>query len=145
MAASVFANAPYRALPDPLDRVLGYIDFRRAILKGRALPEFTCLLGTMVQETYGTHPAIREACEREISAHAADVAKDIFAAKALHAPDADWKPESLALYTQCTIQGAFVLAKAKNGPDIAAECLGHLRRYIELLFKPVKEDRHGHA
>ena len=43
------------------DRVLGYVDFRRRILTG-AVPEFTCLLGTMVQETYGSSPAIREAC-----------------------------------------------------------------------------------
>jgi TetR/AcrR family transcriptional regulator, transcriptional repressor for nem operon len=32
------------------------------------------------------------------------------------------------------IQGAFILAKAKGGPDAAIDCLGHLRRYIELLF-----------
>jgi TetR/AcrR family transcriptional repressor of nem operon len=145
MAESVFSNAPYRALIDPLDRVLGYIDFRRAILKGRSLPEFTCLLGTMVQETYGTHPAIRAVCEREITAHAAEVEKDIAAAKERYAPDASWSPESLALYTQCAIQGAFILAKAKNGPDIAADCIDHLRRYIELLFNRSREETHGHA
>ena len=32
------------------------------------------------------------------------------------------------------IQGAFVLAKAKGGPEIAAECLDHLRRYLESQF-----------
>src|SRR5690242_15498466 len=48
-ADGVFSKAPYRRLEDPLDRLLGYVDFRRAILK-RELPEFTCLLGTMVQE-----------------------------------------------------------------------------------------------
>src|SRR6516162_8475568 len=47
MADGMFAQAPYRTLADPLDRLLGYIDFRKAILQGR-LPEFTCLLGTMV-------------------------------------------------------------------------------------------------
>jgi hypothetical protein len=34
---------------DPLDRVLGYMDFRKSILRGEAA-EFTCLVGTMVQE-----------------------------------------------------------------------------------------------
>ncbi len=34
---------------DLLDRVLGYIDFRKSILRGEAA-EFTCLVGTMVQE-----------------------------------------------------------------------------------------------
>lgn len=133
MAANLFAQAPYRSLPDPLDRLLAYVDFRKAILQGN-LPDFTCLLGTMVQETYETHPAIREACNIEISAHAADVAKDIEEAKRLYSPDASWTPDSVALYTQAVLQGAFILAKAKNGPEVAGDCLDHLRRYLELLF-----------
>jgi TetR/AcrR family transcriptional repressor of nem operon len=35
---------------------------------------------------------------------------------------------------QAVIQGAFILAKAKNGPAVAADCLDHLRRYLEALF-----------
>ena len=34
MADSLFAQAPYRALHDPLERLLGYVDFRMAILPG---------------------------------------------------------------------------------------------------------------
>ncbi len=145
MADSLFAQAPYRTLPDPLDRLLGYVDFRIAILEG-SLPDFTCLLGTMVQDTFESHPAIRDACDAHISAHAALVAKDIAEAKLLYAPDAKWSSESLGLYTQAVIQGAFILAKAKGGPEIAAECLGHLRRYLELLFnQPRPEEDTSHA
>ncbi len=61
--SAFFAAAPYHAHRDPLERVLGYIDFRRAILVGE-IPEFTCLAGTMVQETYASHPAIRDGCAR---------------------------------------------------------------------------------
>jgi TetR/AcrR family transcriptional repressor of nem operon len=32
------------------------------------------------------------------------------------------------------LQGAYVLAKAKNGNAIARDCVAHLRRYLELLF-----------
>jgi TetR/AcrR family transcriptional repressor of nem operon len=134
MAERLFAAAPFHALADPLDRVLGYIDLRSAILAG-PLPEFTCLLGTMVQEAYDTRPAIRQACDTYISVHAAGVAKDIAAAKALYAPEAPWSAESLAFYTQAVLQGAFVLAKAKGGPDVARECVAHLRRYFEFLFQ----------
>jgi TetR/AcrR family transcriptional repressor of nem operon len=116
-----------------LERLLGYVDFRMAILQGH-LPEFTCLLGTMVQETFESHPAIREACDTHISAHAAEVAKDIAEAKSRYAPDATWSAEGLGLCIQAVIQGAFIVAKAKNGPEIAGECLGHLRRYLEILF-----------
>ena len=133
MAEGFFAAAPYRHLADPLDRVLGYIDFRTAILDG-SIPEFTCLLGTMVQEAYETHPAIREACDRYIAGHAADVAKDIEAAMQLYAPAASWSAESFALYTQSVLQGAFVLAKAQNGHTVARQCMAHLRRYIAMLF-----------
>ncbi len=146
MADGLFADAPYRHLEDPVERVLGYVDFRRAILRG-ALPEFTCLLGTMVQETYATHPAIREACDTHISAHAADVARDLAAAQArVPSSRASWNPEDLGLFTQAVIQGAFVLAKARGGPEVADACLAHLRRYLELLldrpFPAAKDDDH---
>jgi hypothetical protein len=47
----------------------------------------------------------------------------------------DWSAKSLAFHTQAVLQGAFILAKAKGGPAIAAESIDHLRRYIMLLFK----------
>jgi hypothetical protein len=40
----------------------------------------------------------------------------------------------LAIYTQVVIQGSFILAKAKGGPEVAAASIDHLRRYIEMLF-----------
>ena len=144
MAEATFRAAPYQSAADPLDRLLGYVDFRIAILQG-SLPDFTCLLGTMVQETYDTHPAIRAACDTQISAHAAMVAQDIAEAKRLYAPDAPWTAEGLALYTQAVLQGAFVLAKARQGPQIAAECLEHLRRYLETQLPRAREPQPGPA
>jgi len=134
MAETLFGSAPYRALTDPLDRFLAYIDFRSAIIDG-PLPQFTCLLGTMVQETYETHPAIRKACDTYIGVHVAGLVEDIEAAKALYAPGATWSAQSLALHTQAVLQGAFVLAKAKGGPEVARACVSHLRRYIACLFQ----------
>lgn len=130
---ALFADAPYHAPADPLDRVLGYIDFRKAILQG-AVPEFTCLVGTMVQEAYDTHPAIREACKETIFTHARMLEPDIAAAIEAHGIQADWTPASLALHTQAVLQGAFILAKAQNGSQAALQSIDHLRRYVELLF-----------
>jgi TetR/AcrR family transcriptional repressor of nem operon len=130
---ALFASAPYHAPADPFDRLLAYVDFRKALLKGE-LPDFTCLIGTMVQEVYDTHPAIRDACDRSISGHAATLVPDIEEAMRRRGMHPDWTAESLALYAQATIQGAFILAKAKNGVEIAAQCIDHLRRYLELLF-----------
>ena len=132
---ALFAAAPYHRHADPLDRVLAYIDFRRELLAGD-LQEYTCLLGTMVQETYLTHPQIRDACEASISGHAATLEADIAAAAAERGIARPCTPASLALHTQAVLQGAFILAKATGGVAVAEESVAHLRRYVELLFRP---------
>ena len=135
MTSALFAAAPYHDPEDPLDRMLAYVDFRRNLLQGE-VPDFTCLVGTMTQEIYHTHPSIRAACERSISGHAATLVPDIKGATKKYNVAGDWTAESLALYTQAVVQGAFILAKAKSGPAVAAESINHLRSYLELLFRP---------
>jgi TetR/AcrR family transcriptional regulator, transcriptional repressor for nem operon len=137
---ALFAAAPYHRHRDPLDRVLGYLAFRRALLAG-SLPEITCLVGTMVQETYDTAPAIREACAATISGHAQTLEADIAAAMAERGIAGPWSARSLALHTQAVIQGAFILAKAENDVEVAADSIDHLKRYIELLFSAKPEAR----
>jgi TetR/AcrR family transcriptional repressor of nem operon len=139
-AASLFANAPYHREADPLDRVFAYVDFRKAILTG-AVPEFTCFAGTMVQEMYATNPEIREACESTICGHAKTLAADIAEAMRKHRVDGGITAESLALHTQCVLQGAFILAKATGSAAVAAESIDHLRRYLELLFRAPRTRR----
>ena len=141
ITGGLFASAPYRGHADPLDRLLAYVDFRKYILLGD-LPDFTCLVGTMVQEVYDTHPNLREACNRSISGHAETLIPDIEEAMAQRGMHPNWTAESLALYTQATIQGAFILAKARHSPEIAAQCIDHLHRYLELLFnQPRSQNR----
>ena len=137
---ALFAAAPYHAKEDPLDRLLGYIEFRRRLIAGE-LPEFTCLVGTMVQEVYDTHPPLREACEACITGHAETLVADIAAAKRRYGVAGGWSAESLALHTQAVLQGAFILAKAKRSPEVAAASVEHLRRYIELLFAAPAESK----
>jgi TetR/AcrR family transcriptional repressor of nem operon len=132
---ALFADAPYHDHVAPLDRVLGYLEFRKALLQG-GVPHFTCPVGTMVQETYETTPAIREARERSITGHAASLEADIEAAMRERNMAPDWTAKSLALHTQAVIQGAFILAKATGRPQMAADRIGHLIRYLELLFSP---------
>ena len=139
MAAGLFGSAPYRTLQDPADRLLGYVDFRIALLEG-SLCDVSCLFGTFVQELYETHPAIRAAAERHMREHVAELEKDVAEAKARHAPGAPWSAEGVAFHMQAVLQGALILAKATLKTDVAVESLGHLRRYLETLFKrPVSE------
>jgi TetR/AcrR family transcriptional regulator, transcriptional repressor for nem operon len=130
---ALFCDAPYQQVVNPRERLLAYIDFRRAIIQGPA-PQFTCLLGTLVQETYGTHPALREACRAGIERHAFTLLETIEEARNTYAPHAGWSAETLALHIQSVLQGGFILAKASGDSSAALESIGHLRRYVEYLL-----------
>lgn len=138
--SGLFQSAPYHTPDDPLDRVLAYLDFRKAIIGGE-ISEWTCLVGTMTQEVYQDHPAIRDACAASIFDHAATLEPDIAAAMKTRGIETDWTAQSLARHTQAVLQGAFVLAKASGSADLARESIDHLRRYIELLFRPAEQPK----
>lgn len=132
---ALFAAADYHARPTAAERVLAYLDLRAALIQGTAA-DFSCLAGTMAQDTFATAPIIRDACGTCILDHAATLEADI--AEALDDAGATdgVEPASLALHTQVVIQGAFVVAKAANEPAIVLESIGHLRAYLQVLFTP---------
>jgi len=130
--SAMFAGAPYHDHGDPLDRVFAYIDFRGCLVDG-GIELFTCLVGTMVQEAYQSSDAIRAACDASISGHAATLEADIAAAMQRYGVT-DVTARSLALHTQAVLQGGFILAKAKGGPEAARESVAHLKRYFVMLF-----------
>ena len=132
-ASALFAAADYNSKADPLERLLGYLDFRKSLLSGE-LCEYTCFAGTVIQETYATHPELSEACGRSIAEHAAWLTPLVAAAMRKYRIKSDWTAKSLALHTQAVLQGAYILAKAEGQAKVAADSIDHLRRYIELLF-----------
>jgi TetR/AcrR family transcriptional repressor of nem operon len=142
MTGGLFAAAEYHQAADPVDRLLGYVDFRTAILAGD-LSDYTCLLGTLVQETYDTHPNLRVACQRALNSHIDTLTRDVVLAKELYAPDAAWTAESVGTFIQAVLQGSFIFAKAHQGPEVAHANIEHLRRYLDLLFPraPKEQDR----
>jgi TetR/AcrR family transcriptional repressor of nem operon len=139
---ALFANAPYHDYDDPTDRVFGYLDFRASLISGSPA-EYTCLVGTMIQEAFDTSPAVRDACAASIFGHAETLEADL--AAALDAAD---RPDGvtaagLARHTQTVLQGAFVLSKAANDPAVVLEAIGHLRRYLECVLG--RSSRQPHA
>lgn len=135
VTAPLFAQAPYHAPGDPLERLLAYVAFRKSLI-GTELAQFSCLAGTMVQETFERHPPIRAACGASIRAHAETLVPDIEAAMARAAHRPAWSATGLALHIQAVIQGAFVLAKATGDPETARASLDHLAEYIALALSP---------
>lgn len=132
-ASTLFAEADYHRPADPRDRLLAYVDMRKALLVGE-LADFTCFAGTIVQETYATHPEISNVCAASILGHAHTLEADIAEAMRVYGVEAAWTAESLARHTQAVIQGAFIIAKATGEAEAAAQSLDHLRRYLERLF-----------
>lgn len=131
----LFANADYHRHADPMDRLLGYLDFRAA-LAGGPLEAITCFAGTTVQETFASSEAIRAACGESITAHAAGLERDFQAAIDLHPPREPVTARSLAIYTQTVLQGGFVLAKAQGDATPLLDGISHLKRYLVQLFGP---------
>lgn len=130
---SFFEQSAYRLHAGALDRLLGYLELRRDIIQGE-ISEFTCLVGTMVQEIYDSHPLIREACRASIFSHIAPLEKDIFEAVTLYQPANPPDPKTLALHIQAVLQGAFVLAKASSDSEVAVSSVNHLIEYVKMIF-----------
>jgi TetR/AcrR family transcriptional repressor of nem operon len=144
MADHLFESAPYTTLDDPRERVFAYLDFRLALLSDDIV-QFTCLLGTTVQEVHATHPPLRDACNAELTTHIDMLARELDLAKTLYAPGAEWTPQSVAAFMQSVLQGAFIFAKARQSSAIVAECLAHLRSYLEqLLGSPRPQQKKAH-
>jgi TetR/AcrR family transcriptional repressor of nem operon len=132
MTGAMFAAHPYNFKDDPLDRVFAYLDLRRELL-GQSIPDFSCVAGTTVQETYDSAPPIREAAARSIRSGFAHVLPHLEQALAAH-PVPGVTAESLAQQFQVATQGGIILAKALNDPEPARAAFDHLERYLRLLF-----------
>ncbi|WP_369025606.1 TetR/AcrR family transcriptional regulator [Qipengyuania sp. RANM35] len=131
-----FDDAPYRQIDDPLERILGYLDLRIALVGGPT-ESFSCVAGTMIQEGFRTSEPIRAACADSILGNADLFVDDFAEAVSKYGIDAD--PRGLSIHMQVVIQGAFILAKTQETDERAAamarESLVHLKRYLTLLFE----------
>lgn len=136
----LFANADYHRHADPLERIFGYLEFRKALADG-PLEAITCFAGTALQEVFATSDEMRAACGASILDHAALLAQDFRAALELYPPRVAVSAESLATYTQTTLQGGFVLAKAAGDVAPLLDAIEHLKRYLALLFGRAPQNR----
>lgn len=130
----IFTAPEWTRIADARDRLLGHIDFRLAMLDG-PVEDFTCFVGTLVQEAYNSSPSIRAACDASITAYATRLAEDIQATIDQHSAPSDVTALGLAYYIQAVLQGAFILAKASGDAQIARDSVAHLKRYVIMLFQ----------
>jgi len=131
----LLTNAPNRSSGNSRDRVLAYLDLHIRIIRGSAAA-FTCLGSAMAHEIYLSNTLMRNACFASMSSNPEQLERDIAGALKENEANKGITANSLALHTQTVLQGALILAKARNAPCIAVDSITHLRRYFEILFTP---------
>ncbi len=88
MKAKQFADAPFRNLADPLERVFGRLDFAKESAGGTRGLTKGCLLGMFAQEMSFTNAQFRSICHDRFAQIAKDFEIDLAEAKAVYAPRA---------------------------------------------------------
>lgn len=129
--------APFRKLPDPLDRVLGRLDFVTESFIDQKYLSKGCLIGMFAQEMSLTNPELRAAASQILERHARDFEEDLTAAKLVHAPAVDFDPYQLARFYVSLHHGGLMLAKASNDNTVFVESVNQFRRHVLMLFGKV--------
>jgi TetR/AcrR family transcriptional repressor of nem operon len=129
--AAMEEAAPFQTIDDPLEKVLGCMDFYIGVFENPRLLK-SCLAGTTVQEVAETHPTLRQAAHT-CFAHAEQRFKALLdaACRGQHnRPDT----ASLARLWMATIQGSLILCKATQDESVIADNLRHVKEYIRALL-----------
>jgi TetR/AcrR family transcriptional regulator, transcriptional repressor for nem operon len=129
-----FAEAPFRKLADPLDRVFGRLDFTKELFESGTPITDGCLVGMFAQEVAYTNPELRSLCEDSLQHSAQDFEQDLAEAKAQYAPKGDFDPKKLALMYVSIYQGSKMMAKALDSQNVLTDNLDQFRYCLENLF-----------
>jgi len=144
-----YQEAQFRQLTDPLDRVFGRLDFLLEASGGTGRLTKGCLIGVFAQELSFTNLELRNACQELFVRTTEDFTKDLSEAKALHAPDADFDPKSVAVLYISILQGSLIMAKASETNAVLLQNMEQFRSYLQCLFgvksKPVGQAALDHA
>jgi TetR/AcrR family transcriptional repressor of nem operon len=141
--AREFREAPFRKLADPLDRVLGRLDYTKTSAGGPNRVTKGCPIGMIAQELSFTHPELRDVCQEYFSRLAKDLEQDLAEAKARHAPTADFEPKNVAMLYVSMIQGSMMLAKTAEANTVLMENVEQFRRYVKSLFRTASVPVHA--
>ena len=127
-------GAAFHKLSDPLKRVYGYID--TMIKLSRDSPGMpSCLLGNFAQDLSDTHPRLLAQCGRHFDQWAQMLKRDLDQAKAQYAPKATFDTLGLADHCIAVLEGALILAKAREDRKVIDKQLRHLKNYLQGLFE----------
>lgn len=121
---------------DPLQQFLIFIGLMREMMEGLSEPYPGCLYAAYVYEAElfddRTMKIIRDAMQgwRDV------IASKIRQVMERYPPRRPFKPEALADMLTVAFEGAFIVSKTMNEPDLVAEQLDLYRNFVEQLFAP---------
>ena len=140
-----YETGPFLQPSDPLKRVFAYIDFTSEIMRGPLLSH-GCLIGALSVEVAQTHEEIRALCAQTFDGWARSLSYLLREAKTRHAPAVAFDPDAIARLFLATVEGALILARAHQDPELVEEGLSQFRDYVRLLFgQDTKRGRKRHA
>jgi TetR/AcrR family transcriptional repressor of nem operon len=136
MKEQQFAEAPFRRMADPLERVFGRLDFaKKSPAEAQSASRtWGCLIGMFAQELSFTNAPLRGLCQEQFAQIAKDFEADLAQAKALYAPRAAFDPKNIAMLYVSIVQGSLILAKASSNRGVLVENIEQFRSYLESLF-----------
>lgn len=129
----LYRDAPFRRLSDPLERVFARLDFDRELIETSGKLK-GCLAGMLAQELAVSRKEFRGACHDFFEHRINDIAADLTAAKAAHAPHASFDPKGVATFYVASVQGSQILSKVSGNNDVRLENIEHFRTYLRGLF-----------
>ncbi len=135
--ANMEVAAPFQALSDPVEKVLGCIDFYMSLMQDPKMIK-SCLAGTIVQEVSQTHPELRDAaciCFTNAETRFQAMLEEACRSRHIQADTA-----SLASLWAATLQGSLILYKASGDMGVMQRNLEHLKSYLRLILTEKEKD-----
>ena len=121
---------------DPLQQLMILIGQYEEIFEGLETPYPGCLLASYVYELQLFSEDTREIINQEFLLSRKELTKLIKQIMKKYPPRVAVDPVSLADGFMSVFEGAFVLSKSLQEPDITIQQLRHYKTYLELLFDP---------
>jgi len=124
-----------RLSDDPLQQFLLLVGLYEELFDDLAEPYPGCLLASYVYELQQFDDETRAIINIEFELSRRELAQLLRAIMAKYPPRRQIDVQSLADGFMSVLEGAFILSKSLNEPDITVQQLRHYKTYVELLFR----------
>jgi TetR/AcrR family transcriptional regulator, transcriptional repressor for nem operon len=133
-----YSQAAFLREPSAVARVLGYVDFTIELSQEAPIG---CLIGGFAQETWSSHPSLRDRCADAFRDWSAGLGAMLEEAKKEARRHRPFNSASVARHFVAIFEGAQILAKAQQSRRPVEEQLLEFRRYLGLLLGLDHADR----